>query len=182
MFEAKRGESAVVGLASAVAAAAAELMSPWSIHSRISFTCSGVRGSPPMGMRGASVRPRIRFTSRLSALLPATMAGPELPPRTSTASEPSCNLPMAASPKWHLAQACWNMGRMSFSKASFWALPCAALSRLTERRTQLEADMGILVECIENCLGTDERGSTRISEARAHVERGQQEGWFFVQF
>src|SRR5689334_12033640 len=69
-----------------------------------------------MGIRGASFIPSTRRISKLSPLLPGTIAGPDLPPRSAALSESSRSWPMAMPPEWHFAHDCWKMGRISRSK------------------------------------------------------------------
>jgi hypothetical protein len=55
---------------------------------------------------------------------------------------------MAAEPKWQLAQACCNTGRMSFSKTIFaFRMPLTKNSKHTRVR---DTGMALFVECSEN--------------------------------
>ena len=56
-------------------------LAPWSIHSLISASSCGVSGSSLLGGMYGRTSLADSFTSRLSADLPGTTAGPRLPPR-----------------------------------------------------------------------------------------------------
>src|SRR5271165_20507 len=106
----------------------------------MSRTCSAERAAAPRGMRGASVVPSMRFTSRLSPLLPSTMAGPETPPDKMAGSESRRSLAWARLALWHVAQDVSKMGAMSRLKstgaceAAVWATATGPVASKSEAR------------------------------------------------
>src|SRR4051794_590621 len=124
IFDAKSGDGAAALASDTVSVppssfsfeTAAE-KSAWSIQSRSIFTLASLRGSPPIGILGASVTPRTRFIRRLEPLAPGTIAGPDAPPLKMAVSESRRSLPIETAPLWHFPQDCCSKGAICFSNS-----------------------------------------------------------------